>query len=179
MGYIKNTKMHEYFLILLSKLRTNNRYEQSKEMIDFLGNILNIILNESEKTKNYPNSKNCIILSQTFFYNNNNGEKCYILDKIINHKWFTKKDFWINFAKMLIEPEIDKLLERYPEITRDDINNHSEKMDFNFKKKINEILYSQLLAVVSNMNEFKLSIEKIVEIIEIIISKYDYLSEEG
>ena len=178
MGYIKNTKMHEYFLILLSKLRTNNRYEQSKEMIDFLGNILNIILNESEKSKNYPNSKNCIILSQTFFYNNNNGEKCYILDKIINHKWFTKKDFWINFAKMLIEPEIDKLLERYPEITRDDINNHSEKMDFNFKKKINEILYSQLLAVVSNMNEFKLSIEKIVEIIEVIISKYDYLSEE-
>ena len=100
------------------------------------------------------------------------------IDKIINHKWFTKKNYWINFADILIEPEIDKLLERNPEITKEDIKNNYEKIDSNFKKKINEILFSQLLSIVNNMNEFKLSIEKIVEIIEIIISKYDYLSEE-
>ena len=55
MEYINNTKMHQYFLILLSKLRTNNRYQQKKEMIEFLGNILNIILDESEKTNNIIN----------------------------------------------------------------------------------------------------------------------------
>ena len=177
MEYINNTKMHQYFLILLSKLRTNNRYQQKKEMIEFLGNILNIILDESEKTNNIINSKNCIILSQTFYYIQNE-EKYYLLDKIINHKWFTKKNYWINFADILIEPEIDKLLERNPEITKEDIKNNYEKIDSNFKKKINEILFSQLLSIVNNMNEFKLSIENAVEITEKILNKYNYLSDE-
>ena len=70
--YLMNAKIHSYFLILLSKLRTNNRYEQDKIMIDFLGDILNNILDKSEQTNNYSNSKNCIILSETFYYNKGN-----------------------------------------------------------------------------------------------------------
>ena len=75
--YIKNIKMHEYFLILLSKSRSKNNYDQSKILIDFFGDILNYILDISEKTNNFNNAKNCIILSQTFYYNDN-GYKYYI-----------------------------------------------------------------------------------------------------
>jgi hypothetical protein len=90
--YIMNEKMHKQFLILLSKLRTNNRYKQSKIIVDFLGEIVNIILDSSEESKDYNNAKNCIILSQTFYYEENK-EKIYLLEKIKNHRWLRSLDF--------------------------------------------------------------------------------------
>ena len=175
--YIKNVKVHSYFLILLSKLRTNNRYEQSKAMIDFLGSILNTILDEAEKTKNYQNAKNCIILSQTF-YCDYNGNKYYILEKIKNHKWLSNPDYWINYIDIMLEPEFDKLIERYPQLTKEDIRNNTEKITNNLKKKLSDIIYSQILPFVNNMKEFGISLKKIVEIAEGILNKYDFLCEE-
>ena len=177
MEYIKDTEMHKYFLILLSKLRTNNRYEQSKTMIDFLGKILNIILDESEKTNNFNNSKNCIILSQTFYYENN-GDKYYILEIIKKHKWLSKPDYWINFIDVMLDPEFNKLIKRYPEITIEDIVNHTEKITNSFKKRLSDVLYSQILPFVNNMKDFQINQKKIVEITAGIFTKYDFLSEE-
>ena len=177
MEYIKDAEIHKYFLIVLSKLRTNNRYEQSKTMIDFLGKILNIILDESEKTNNFNNAKNCIILSQTFYYENN-GEKYYILEIIKNHKWLSKPDYWINYIEVMIEPEFIKLTKRYPEIKIEDIVNHTEKITNTFKKRLSDILYSQILPFVNNMKEFEINKKKIVEITAGIFAKYDFLSEE-
>ena len=177
MEYIKDAEIHKYFLIVLSKLRTNNRYEQNKTMIDFLGKILNIILDESEKTNNFDNAKNCIILSQTFYYENN-GKKYYILEIIKKHKWLSKPEYWVKYIDIMLEPEFIKLVKRYPEITIEDIVNHTEKITNNFKKKLSDILYSQLLPFVNNMKEFEINQKKIVEITGDILSKYDFLSEE-
>lgn len=73
--YIKDDRTHVYFLILLSKLRTNNRFKQDEKLINFLGDILNYILDVSYKDKIYDNAKNCIILSQTFYTEKEEGKK--------------------------------------------------------------------------------------------------------
>ena len=146
-------------------------------MIDFLGNIFNIILNEAEKNNNFNNAKNCIILSQTFYYDNK-GEKYYVLENIRNHRWLSSPDYWIKTIDLMLEPEFNKLIERYPEITKEDIINNTEKITNSFKKKIGDIIYSQILPFVNNMKEFGITLVKIVEIAEDIMLKYDFLSEE-
>ena len=47
--YLKDEKTHELFLILLSKLRTNNRFCREKPLIELLSDILNSILDTSKK----------------------------------------------------------------------------------------------------------------------------------
>ena len=118
--YIKNKDTHNYFLILLSKLRTNNRFEQNTDIIDLLGKILLNILDVAEKNKNYDNAKNCIILSQTFFCEKNK-EKYYLFEKIRNHKWIKSNDFWFNFIDRMIDPEIDRFVVIHPEVTKEKI----------------------------------------------------------
>ena len=174
---MKNENMHLYFLILLSKLRTNNRYEQKKELIDYLGDILYNILDKSEKTQNFNNAKNCIILSQTFYYDKD-GYKYYITEKIKKHKWISKPDYWFKFGELMLEQEINKFLGSHPDLTKEDIINNSEKITKNLQKKLSDIMYTQLLPLANNMKEFGINLKNIVEIIERIIQKYDFLSEE-
>ena len=40
LNFIKNKKMHYYFLIVLSKLRTNNRFQQKNQIIKKLCNFI-------------------------------------------------------------------------------------------------------------------------------------------
>ena len=82
--YIQDVRTHELFLIVLSKLRTNNRFCREKPLIELLSEILLIILDNAQKKKDYNSAKNCIILSQTFYYNDKSKEcnKVYILEYI-------------------------------------------------------------------------------------------------
>ena len=178
LNYIKNEKKtHNFFLIILSKLRTNNRFQQKTELIDLLGIILNEILEVSEKEKNYDNAKNCIILSQTFFCEKNN-EKYYLIEKIKGFKWLKSVDFWINFIDKMIEQEIDKFVNTHIEITKSDILNRPENINDKMKFKLSELLFSQLLPYVNNMNEFKLDLKNIVEVTELFCEKYKFLGDE-
>ena len=176
--YIKDERTYYFFLILLSKLRTNNRFEQGQQLIEFLGKIMISILDYAEKNKLYEYAKNCIILSQTFFYKkNDNDEKYYLLEKIRNHKWLVTNDFWINFLDVMISKEINKFLLIHPEITIEDVLNRSEEIDAKMKSKISELLFSQLLPYVNNMHEFNISLKDIVNITETFNSKYNYMEE--
>ena len=178
MEYLTNENLHYYCLILLSKLRSNNKYQQSKIMIDFLGKLLNFILDASEKKKNYNNAKNCIILSQTFYYEENE-EKIYLLEKVKNHKWLKSQDFWLNFAFLSIGPELQKLVNDSSGLTMEDILNHNdEKISSNLKRKISDIIFSQLLPFVNNIKDFEIDLKIIVEITEDFLNKYDYLDED-
>ena len=163
--YIKNKETHTFFLILLSKLRTNNRFKQSEKLIDLLGEILNEILKNAENEKIYDHARNCIILSQTFFCEKN-SEKYYLIERIRKHKWLASVGFWINFIDIMIDQEIDKFVTVHDEIKKSDILNGSNEINDKMKFKISELLFSQLLPYVNNMNEFNLGLENIVKITE-------------
>ena len=175
--YIEDNRTYVFFLIILSKLRTNNRFQQDSELIDLLGNILNKILDYSEKEGLYDNAKNCIILSQTFFYEKNKT-KFYLIDKIRKHKWLTSIDFWVNFIDRMIDLEIDKFISMHSEIKKYDILYNQGSFNDKTKFKLSELLFSQLLPYVNNMNEFKISIKNIVQITETFSQKYKFLGEE-
>ena len=49
--YVKNEKTHELFLIVLSKLRTNNRFCRNKSTIELLSELFNILLDIAQKKK--------------------------------------------------------------------------------------------------------------------------------
>ena len=49
--YLKDERTHELFLIVLSKLRTNNRFCREKSLIELLADIIINILNGAQKKK--------------------------------------------------------------------------------------------------------------------------------
>lgn len=176
LNYIKNRKTHYFFLTILSRLRTNNRFKQSAQLINLLGDILLDILKHAKKEKHYDDAKNCIILSQTF-YSEENNEKSYLLEKIRKDEWLSSADFWIYFIDRMINQEIDKFVTTHDEISKSDILNGSKEINDKMKYKISELLFSQLLPYVNNMNEFKLGLKNIVKITEAFIEKYKFVEE--
>ena len=178
--YISNPETHYLFLILLSKSRTNNRFCQSKNLIEILGEILNKILDNANKNNNYSFARICVVLAQTFFYTNEKEEKIFILESIKNNPWMKNIDFWINYTEIAIKEEIEKIVfKNNPEITMDDIINESEKINEKIKRKISEIIFSQLLPCINNMKDFNINNNIIINVVDDILYKYNYLNEEN
>ena len=176
--YIKKyNDLHYYFLILLSKLRTHNRFQKEKQLIDFLGETFNFILDEAEKDKSYDIARNCIILSQTFF-SLEDDTKHYLIEEIKSHNWFKTTEFWIGIIDVMIDKELDKFEMMFPEVAKEDVLNNSEDINHKMKLKLSELFFSQILPYVNNMNEFKLGVKNTVYVTELFVHKYNYLSEE-
>jgi hypothetical protein len=62
-----------------------------------IGDILKFILDEVTSDKDYESARYCIILSQTYHYVNDKGEKVSLQHMIENHELFKKTDFWESF----------------------------------------------------------------------------------
>ena len=157
---LKNDLGQTLFLISLSKLRSNGIYEKDKKYIELIGNVLNYILVIAEKENNYEKAKNCIILSQTFYYSDINKEKIYILFYIKDNKWLKGPKFWREFIAMMLTKEFDKA-------------NKSNK-----SKKINEIILTIMLPLINNMIEFDLDKRIIIKIVDEFIDEYKISDEK-
>ncbi len=66
--FLKEKWSQNYFLIYLSKQRTKGRFCRSQKLVKELAEILNIILKTAEQEKDYHAAKNCMILSQTYYF---------------------------------------------------------------------------------------------------------------
>ena len=178
---LKDPSTHSTFIKVVTKLRTNSKFNRKKKLIDILGESYKIILEEAEKTKNYWTAKNCLILSQTFYYenedeNNNNKNKIYAFENIKINTWLTKNEFWIGYCFWIVEEELKKFVDLFKEITLDDIkknNNISPKLQM----KLSDIIFSQLLASITNLLEITKDNMLAIEIIELFHEKYIYLSD--
>ena len=173
----KNEENQNLFLSLLNKLRIHGRYKRSKEIIDLIGSCLNIILDKSSITKNYENAKVCMILSQTFFYKDDNNEKIYICELIKNNGWIQKEEFWRNYIDLIIVKELMKLQQRLED------KNINIFMKNNIPTKISnkteELLFAQLVPCINNMVQFNVDKKITVKVIEEFIHKYDYLGKKN
>ena len=157
---VKNNMGQIVFINLLSLLRSNGFYEKSKNFILVIAKTLNIILETAEKEKNYEKAKNCIILSQTFFYYDLNKKKNYIFEFIKENKWIKSPEFWRAFINVMLEKEFEKahILKKY---------------------NLNDILLTQLLPFINNMKELGIDIRIIIKIMDEFLLKYNYLSKES
>ena len=175
---VNDERTHNLFLIILAKLRTNNRFCRDKFLIELLSEILFKILDDSKKKNNFNNAKNCLILSQTFFYYETpeNKNKIYISNYLKKHPWLQSARFWGDFILTQVLSEFKKLEDR---------NKGGEKINISLKKnipenlktRIGEVLFSQLLPYVGNMKEIEVQPKIIVKIIETILEKYPFIDE--
>ena len=148
------------FITSFSLLRANGIYEKSEKYLSVMTKTINLILENAEKEKNYEIAKNCIILSQTFYYLDLNKNKIYIFRFIKNNKWLKSADFWRPFIDYMLKKEFERASK--------------------FKKKnFNDLLLTQLLPYINNMKEFGLGTGIIIKIVDEYIEKYNYLKEEN
>ena len=163
---IKDISNRIYFLTVLSKQRTKGRYKRSEKLINDLSDILNTILDFSEKENDLEEAKNCLILSQTFFCelikSDNKKYKYYLFNNIKKNKWLHTIEFWENLIELMIQKEIEH-------------NENSKIINKTEKQKINtlsNICFSQLLPYCQNMYEFGIPKKDIRAICQKFIDKY-------
>ncbi len=162
--YLKEKQFRDYFLINLSKQRTQGRYARKEEIINNLKEVLNLILEIAEKEKDYESGKNCIILSQTYYIEDKNdkNKKIYLIESIQDNNWLKSINFWNGIIDLMIKKEIEKN------------NKINKNNDENEQKKISSNAgFSQLLSYSNNMVEFKIDKDIIKHIIDKFAIKYD------
>ena len=158
--YLKIDLGQNLFITFLSLLRTKGSYQKSKRFIEIMGKSLNIILNYNEEKKNYEKAKNCIILSQTFYYCEDlSNKKIYIYEFLQDNKWIKNSDFWRNFIDIMIQDQLAKV-----KITK--------------MKELGEILLSQMVPMINNMISFEIDKRIIVKIIDEVLGNYDYKCDD-
>ena len=174
---LKHPYTHKSFLKIITDLRATTHFNRNKQLIDLLGNSFKILLLEAKPNKDYWIAKNCLILSQTFYYLDNNN-KIYSSEFFKNDSWMTEKNFWIEFCSYMVNEELKKLVTSFPELTFDDIQ---QNKTFNEKlsSKIDNVIFSQLFTLFNNIIYFTNDNLLIIEIMEIIKEKYIYLSEKN
>ena len=162
--YLKEKKFRDYFLINLSKQRTQGRYARKEEIINNLKEVLNLILEIAEKEKDYESGKNCIILSQTYYIEDKNdkNKKIYLIESIQDNNWLKSINFWNGIIDLMIKKEIEKNYK----INKNNDENEQKKISSNAG-------FSQLLSYSNNMVEFKIDKDIIKHIIDKFAIKYN------
>ena len=171
----------KYLLLKLNNFRTLGVYEMPLEIFNYFKQIFieisKYLYIESDKENNDKKelkldieiSNLVIILSQTFFYINNN-KKVYIQNELKDVKVFHEPDFWVTILKNSISKELKKL--------NINLNEEPNKNVKKTKEKINQIAFAQILLNISGMIGFGLNKEEIKERIVPLIKEYE-ISEEN
>ena len=117
LGFLDNRSFRNYFILVLTKQRTKGRFKRSESLVRDLSELLLKILEIAENEKDYESAKNCLILSQTYYYDKNEDKKkkdnkndkeikVYLFEFIKNHKWLKNLEFWNGLISQMIEREI-------------------------------------------------------------------------
>ena len=176
--FVEDTRTHGLFLIVLAKLRTNNRFCRDRFLIELLSDIMLKLLDNAQKINDFSIAKNCLILSQTFFFydENDKNKKIYISNYIKKHPWLQSPRFWGDFILRQILSEFNKVEERNKGIERMIISLR-KCVPENMKPRIGEVLFSQLLPYVGNMNEVEVDKKVTIKIVDSILEKYPFIEE--
>ena len=171
---LKDESVHSTIYTVLSQLRTS-RFQREKPLIELLGKTFEILLEFCEKNKLYEDAKNYIILSQTYFYKDENENKIYAFELIKNNKWLSKPKFWRGFIDFMIKKEFERLEKTIPETKfneEENVNNINQKV----RDEISDVVISQLLPFISNMNDFGIDKRIILKIIDEFKEKINYIT---
>ncbi len=171
---------HKAMFIVLSQLRTNSTFHRPKTFIQVFGKAFNKMINMANKNEIYDYVKNCIILSQTYFYDegeDKDKKKKYLFEEIKSNKILNNSHFWRGFIDSMLKLEFDrfKVNHAYPDY---DIEK-GENIPDRIKRKLDEIVFSQLLSFITNLNDFEIDKRVILKIVDEFIQKYKYLSESN
>jgi hypothetical protein len=168
---MKDDSFHEQFILIMSHHRMAS--QRKKAWIDIMGECINIIIEKCKENNCYDKIKDCIILSQTYYYiEEENEKKIFMFEAIKNNRLFQNINFWQNFINLIIEKEYKDFLKT------NNINyvDSSDGLEINqrLKNKLSYIIFSQLLPYIKNMIDFDIDKENLIKIIEFFKEKYKY-----
>ena len=144
------------FLKQLNKFRTLNEFCLSINHFIIIGKLLNIILSKFEIDKDFNIVKNCIILSQTYYFLHLN-QKIYLKTYIEEQDIFKEEKFWDNLITFLIKKEME-----------------NKKKNIFSKNGFSNIAFGVIYTFIDTMYEFRLNCDKIQEIIKPKIEFYKF-----
>ena len=174
---LKQPFTHKSFLKIVTDMRTSTHFNRNKQLINLLGETLKIILDEAKKNKDYWTAKNCLILSQTFYYMEKDTKifSCEILKK---NSWLNNYNFWSEFCFYMLDEELRKLVTQYPELNINDIYKNKPYPE-KLSSKISNIIFSQLMTMISNILMFTNNNMFAIELIESLKEKYIYFPKNN
>ena len=160
----------EIFIQKLNEFRNQGIFLIPEKNFNIIAQIFNSMLNKVIDDSDFNCAKNCIILSQTYYMNNNNDKsKIFLQSKIKNNNLFKSKLFWDDFTLYTIQVGITESIN----------NNICDKSIYTDDiQKFDKIIFAQLIPLADNMIEFGLDKEIIKELINPKIEYYQ-LSEES
>jgi len=166
---------HKAIFIVLSQLRTNSTFQRPKSFITSFGKVFNKLLSMANKNEIIEYVKNCIILSQTYFYLDEDKKKRYLFEEIKSNKILNNSKFWRKFIDNVIKSEFDRFKNNHlcPDYDIEKCDTIPDKT----KKKLDEIVFSQLLSFITNLSDFDMDKKIIVKIADEFVEKYKYLSK--
>jgi len=162
--YINEDWGQKYFLSVLTMARTSGQYCRSEKLVKILAEIFRKILNIAEKKVDYDIVKNCIILSQTYYYEDKDkAKKVYLVELICDNEWLRTPDFWRNIIDKMINEDIKKIKQMM-----------DQKMNEKDKNEgIINVVFAQVISYINNMKDFKLENKIIVKIVDEFVEKYN------
>ena len=168
LNLINNPSVHKSAFIILSKLRTRGTYEYPKCLIELLGKGFNILINYAGKNKLYNNIDDGLILSQTYYYKDDNKNKIYISEYLKNNNILLNTKILRNYIDAMIRRELNNFKN----------NCHSNNIEI-VNNKLDGLIFSQLLTAINIMKDFNFDKRVILKIIDEFIEKYDYMSDNN
>ena len=147
------TKINEFRNLGLFLIPEKNYYEIGKIMNSMLDNIL--------EDEDLYCAKNVLILSQTYYINDENNKKKYLQLLIQTNPIFKNINFWKKYVQFSIVYEIRENIRK--EIKNGFIMMNNQEQN---EMKYNNIVFGQLLPIANNMIEFGLDKENVKEIIQ-------------
>lgn len=158
----EDSKYRVLFLQRLNEMRVKGIFKIPNKNFEIIGILLNLILDNVLTDADLYSSKNVIILSQTFYIQDNEkSPKTYLISRIVNHPIYKNKKFWEDFIEYSIQMEFGSLKVDGSSASVDESMSHT-----------NNIVFSQLIPITDNMIEFGVGKEMVKEIIDPFIEKY-------
>ena len=139
--YLNDTEYINKFLKRLNKARIDKELDKNKEVFNNIVDLLNYILTNLiiDTNKNHDLIKNILILSQSFYINDEKylNKKIFFSNKITTPKEFKTTEFWIDFIEKEIENNNDIIFDNNKLENEENKEKIDEKKE-EIKQEINE-----------------------------------------
>ena len=158
---MKKKENREIFLSKINEFRNLGLFLIPEKNYYEIGKIMNSILDNILEDEDLYCAKNVLILSQTYYINDENNKKKYLQLLIQTNPIFKNINFWKKYVQFSIVYEIRENIRK--EIKNGFIMMNNQEQN---EMKYNNIVFGQLLPIANNMIEFGLDKENVKEIIQ-------------
>lgn len=159
---VKDQSGRRLWVSFMNGCRAEGKFRLGYQGFCSVAEIMNVVLDECERTADIATSKSCIILSQTF-YHNKGIEKEFLQSKITSHSLWRSENVWDAIVKDAIEAEVAK---------REECGGEQASLDRS------NLVFSQLSSYAYVMSLFGVETDMSRTVLERHCSHYQFSPEE-